>query len=84
MTSEPEPTSTLDPGLLEILRCPACLGEFAEPAPDSMTCRACGRRYPIRGGVPVLLVDEAELPEEPAADSADSTPEGGSAALAED
>jgi hypothetical protein len=25
-------------------------------------CVQCGRRYPIRDGIPVMLVEEAELP----------------------
>ena len=50
---------TLDAQLLEILRCPACRAPFAEPTPDELTCTGCGAAYPIRNGVPVLLVDEA-------------------------
>ena len=51
------------PDLLEILRCPACRGTL-DPQPDAarletLTCTACGRVYPVRDGVPVLLVDEA-------------------------
>ncbi len=56
---------TLDRQLLEILRCPACLSPFAEPgsAPEELTCTGCGNVYPVRNGVPVLLVDEARGPE---------------------
>ncbi|MBI4422216.1 MAG: Trm112 family protein [Elusimicrobia bacterium] len=54
---------TLDPELLEILACPACkapLEERATPSGEpSLACAACGRRYPIEDGVPVLLVDPA-------------------------
>ncbi len=57
----------IDEGLLELLRCPACRGIFAPPEPEAMTCADCGRRYPIRGGVPILLIDEAVLPESGAA-----------------
>jgi uncharacterized protein YbaR (Trm112 family) len=49
----------LDAGLLEIIRCPACRGTFGPPAAGELTCTACGLAYPIRNGVPVLLVDEA-------------------------
>ena len=51
--------------LLDILRCPHCRGEFVtpvEPEPAELVCAACGRGYPVRGGVPVLLVDEARVP----------------------
>jgi uncharacterized protein YbaR (Trm112 family) len=27
-------------------------------------CKKCGRRYPIRDGIPVMLIEEAELPTE--------------------
>jgi uncharacterized protein len=51
--------------LLDILRCPHCRGVFETPVgaePEELVCSACGRGYPVRGGVPVLLVDEARLP----------------------
>ncbi len=51
--------------LLDILRCPHCRGVFVtpgDPEPDELVCSSCGRGYPVRGGVPVLLVDEARLP----------------------
>ena len=49
----------LDDKLLAIIRCPSCRGTFGEPAPDEITCTSCGLAYPIRNGVPVLLLDEA-------------------------
>ena len=52
----------LDSELLEIIRCPACRGLFAAPAADHIDCTSCGAAYPIRHGVPVLLVDEARRP----------------------
>ncbi len=27
-----------------------------------LVCEQCGRRYPIRDGIPVMLVEEAEAP----------------------
>ena len=72
-TDEPAPMSTdvtpsLQPWLREILRCPVCHGELTDDtAPQSagggpeLQCRAegCRRGYPVDGGIPVLLVDEA-------------------------
>jgi uncharacterized protein YbaR (Trm112 family) len=62
MTDSPhEAPAGLDSRLLEILRCPACRGEFAPPGeqPPELVCTSCGLHYPVRNGVPVLLVDEA-------------------------
>jgi uncharacterized protein len=47
-----------DKFLLDVIRCPACHGEF-DVHEDSLTCRGCGRTYPVRDGIPVLLLDEA-------------------------
>jgi uncharacterized protein YbaR (Trm112 family) len=54
---------SIDPRLLEMLACPACRGEI-EPEPDAagLACRGCGRVYPVRDGIPVMLVDEASPP----------------------
>lgn len=51
----------IDPKLLEILACPACKAGVTLDA-DRLVCARCGRRYPIRDGIPVMLVDEAEPP----------------------
>ena len=51
----------IDKELLEILACPACKAEVVLDEPASrIVCTACGRRYPIRDGIPVMLIDEAE------------------------
>ena len=50
----------IDKQLLEILACPACRGNIVEKE-EKIVCQECGRKYPIRDGVPVMLVDEAEL-----------------------
>jgi uncharacterized protein YbaR (Trm112 family) len=55
---------TIDKKLLDILACPNCLGdvELIE-AEQQIVCRgACGYRYPIRDGIPVMLIDEAIKP----------------------
>ncbi|HKQ60655.1 MAG TPA: Trm112 family protein [Candidatus Polarisedimenticolaceae bacterium] len=50
----------LSPELLEILRCPACHGrvDLAEGG-LGLACGGCSRVYPIRDGIPVMIVDQA-------------------------
>ncbi len=53
----------IDKEFLDILACPACKGAVALDDPGQrIVCQACGRRYPIRDGIPVMLIDEAEMP----------------------
>ncbi|MDQ7850619.1 MAG: Trm112 family protein [Armatimonadota bacterium] len=51
----------IDPELLRILACPVDKAPV-ELHGDRIVCTHCGRRYPIRDGIPVMLVEEAELP----------------------
>lgn len=54
----------IDKELLDILACPACKGDILyDQENEKLICQKCGRRYPIRDGIPVMLIDEAELPE---------------------
>lgn len=50
--------------LLEILRCPNCVREkdgLLEYYKESwLICQDCGRKYPIRDDIPVMLIDEGE------------------------
>lgn len=50
--------------LIEILRCPACVREtdgtlefFQE---SWFICQDCGRKYPVRDDIPVMLIDEGD------------------------
>lgn len=54
---------TIDKDLLEILACPNCRGdvEYRE-SEQVIVCLKCGYRYPVRDGIPVMLIDEAEKP----------------------
>lgn len=49
----------IDQELLTILACPACQGNV-ELKDEKIVCVKCGRKYPIKNGIPVMLVDEAE------------------------
>jgi uncharacterized protein YbaR (Trm112 family) len=54
---------SIDPRLLEILICPACHGSLLQDdANDGLECENCGRVYPVRDGIPVMLVEEASPP----------------------
>ncbi len=52
------PDHRLDDQLLSRLACPACHGTLRAEA-DTILCTACGRRYPIVNGIPVLIPDRA-------------------------
>jgi uncharacterized protein YbaR (Trm112 family) len=55
----------IDKELLEILACPKCKAEVRlDEAAQRIICTSptCGLRYPIRDGIPVMLIDEAEAP----------------------
>ena len=49
----------IDAKLLEILACPACRGDVVLKN-ERIVCTKCGRKYPIKDGIPVMLVDQAE------------------------
>ncbi|HEY3436780.1 MAG TPA: Trm112 family protein [Actinotalea sp.] len=55
----------LDPWVRDILRCPSCGSTLRAGArPDGAvelvcTGEACALAYPVRDGIPVLLLDEA-------------------------
>ena len=57
----------IPPELQERLRCPACGGRLAPgesgAASPALVCRetACGRAYPVVGGVPVLIDERKSL-----------------------
>ena len=46
--------------LLEILACPKCKGDIKlNEKEDGIVCERCRLLYPIRDGIPVMLIDEA-------------------------
>ena len=49
----------IDQELLDILACPVCKTPIRLEG-ERLICDQCGRRYPIRDGIPVMLIDEAE------------------------
>ena len=54
---------TIDAELLEILVCPNDRADVSYiEAEQVIVCSGCGYRYPVRDGIPVMLIDEAEKP----------------------
>jgi uncharacterized protein YbaR (Trm112 family) len=49
----------IDKELLDILACPACKADV-ELRENKIVCKGCGRKYPIKDGIPIMLIDEAE------------------------
>ena len=59
----------VDPELLEILACPLDKKPVTRQG-NYLVCSECQRHYPIRDGIPVMLIDEALTPEQAAAQPA--------------
>jgi uncharacterized protein len=62
----PQLGGDVDPELIAMLACPL----DKQPVPRAgnyLVCTECQRHYPIRDGIPVMLIDEALTPEEAAA-----------------
>lgn len=46
--------------LMEMLVCPVDKAELKELGDSSqLECTECGRKYPVKEGIPVMLIDEA-------------------------
>lgn len=52
----------IDQELLDILACPICKSGVALKD-NEIVCVSCKRKYPIRDGIPIMLIEETE-PEE--------------------
>ena len=55
----------IDKELLEILACPLDkepVSPISEGGAEKLLCSKCGRKYPVRDDIPVMLVEEAEMP----------------------
>ncbi len=55
-------TMPISKELLEILVCPFCKAEVQLKSDGSaLKCVSCRRAYPVRDGIPVMLIDEATI-----------------------
>lgn len=51
---------TLPPELLSLLVCPRCKGALEHREnEESLVCHHCALKFPVRDGIPVMLLDEA-------------------------
>jgi len=53
----------LDKRLLEILVCPKCKGELEYKCcqgEEDLICHKCRLVYPVKEGIPVMLIEEAK------------------------
>ena len=49
--------------LIELLVCPADHGEIEyKDRRNLIICTKCGRQYPVRDNIPVMLIEEATIP----------------------
>jgi uncharacterized protein len=48
--------------LMAILVCIECRGSLDDRG-DVLVCRDCGLHYPVRDGIPIMMIEEAFRPE---------------------
>ncbi len=56
-------SNIVDPQILAILRCPLTHSKLHQEG-DMLVAEVGGLRYPVRDGIPVMLIEEAQLPPE--------------------
>jgi uncharacterized protein YbaR (Trm112 family) len=66
LSEPPKLGGDVDPELLAILACPLDKQPVKREG-NYLVCQECQRHYPIRDGIPVMLIDEALTPEQAAA-----------------
>ena len=58
--TEDTPSRAVDPRLLEILVCPVTKASLTyDRESNELVSRAAGLAFPIKDGIPIMLVDEA-------------------------
>ena len=53
----------IDKELLDILACPVCKSDvelITKNGQEKIRCKGCGRLYPVKEGIPIMLEEEAE------------------------
>ncbi|MBU6146911.1 MAG: Trm112 family protein [Actinomycetales bacterium] len=49
----------IDPALMEILACPCPVHAPVSEEPEAIRCTLCLTTFPVRDGIPVMLLEEA-------------------------
>ncbi|MFH1441791.1 MAG: Trm112 family protein [Candidatus Omnitrophota bacterium] len=49
----------IDKELLDILACPACKADVSFKD-NKIVCSKCGKKYPVKDGIPIMLINESE------------------------
>lgn len=49
----------IDSKLLDILSCPDCKNDV-ELKDNHIICKGCGRRYPVKDGIPIMIIEESQ------------------------
>ena len=63
--SDDVPPPTIDPRLLEILVCPVTRGPLRwDPVAQELVSLQARLAYPVRGGIPIMLPEEARALDE--------------------
>ena len=52
----------IDERLMKIIRCPVGQAKLRQEK-EALVCEKCGISFPVREGIPVMLIHEATLPE---------------------
>jgi uncharacterized protein YbaR (Trm112 family) len=56
-----EISMSINKELLDILACPKCKGNITlNEKENGLVCNNCKLLYPIKDGIPIMLIDEAE------------------------
>lgn len=56
----PKESASVPKELLDILVCPVDKAKVNLDG-DNLVCEQCGRAYPVRDGIPIMLEEEAEV-----------------------
>lgn len=51
----------IDKKILEIIACPKCKGDLIyDEKKDRLICSNCKLAFPVKEGIPILIIEEAE------------------------